>query len=137
MGGPARRRSEEPQRRERVVGDLACPDQVPKGVEHGLLIAASARRVEIAEERSASCTYVFAQALMQRLTRCISRIWYEMWCVAAKVKGYTPIGRSKRASANPDHLTHRHELIKEPRVVAGDAAGDDVAFDDARGQHRT
>ncbi len=137
MGRPARRRSEEPQRCKRVVGHLARPDEVPKSVEHGLLVAASTRRIEVAEERGASRTHVLAQAHMQLLNRCVSRIRHETRCVAAKVKSDAPIGGSQRASAHPDHLTHRHQLIEEPRVISADSARDDVALDHGRRQGRT
>src|SRR5205823_150669 len=43
---------------------------------------------------------------------------------------------TKRASPDPHHLAHRDQLVEQPRIVAGDPAGDDVAFDDRRRQRR-
>src|SRR5439155_1384201 len=51
---PPRKRSEQAERTERVIGHLARPHNVPQRVEHHLFVPAAARAVDVAEEARAS-----------------------------------------------------------------------------------
>ena len=61
--------AQRPERRERVVGDLAGPDQVPQGVEHLPVRAAAGRREQLAVERGAAPAEVLADGLVAGLAR--------------------------------------------------------------------
>ena len=62
---------------------------------------------------------------------------HEAGRVIAEIQRDAPIHCAQRATTDPNHLAHRHELVQEARVVAGHAAPDHVPLDDAGRQSQT
>ena len=132
--------AQRPERRERVVGDLARPDEVPQRVEHLAIRAAAAPR---RTARGRTTRRVVRQVLADRVVpRAPS---------GGSVPSGSPIGAQDLAARpderdpavvaaqapppDPGDLAQRPELVEEPRLVAGDPRRQDVALED-RGRDR-
>ncbi len=144
-GEPARPRPPVPARalpaqgaqgRERVVRDLAGPDQVPQCVEHVPVRAAACRRVELAVEGGAPCRrgtrgsrHGEAAGRGRPRRRAGPRRATER--PASRPAGTArsrPSSRPRLPRRHPGDLAERPELIEEPRLVAGDARRQHIAL---------
>ena len=139
---PSRTRpSQGPERGERVVRHLACPDEVPQGVEHLAIRPAPGCGVDLAIERGAAPGEEYPDRVLTRTGRPLAPRPRRGTPAARTGTRDLPAGPVERQpavvaaeapAAGPGDLTESAELVEEPRLVAGDAGRQDVALQDRR-----
>ena len=111
------------QRRERVVGDLARPGEVPQRLAQ--LVRAGVRLLhqQVGEEAGAA-RQALAQALVELAVRVLARPGRraEQGRVLTEVQRDAPRPPAERAAADPDHLAAGAELVQPVRRVRAEPA---------------
>ncbi len=116
------------QRRPRVVGDLAGPDEVPER-----LLEVLRREVDLGQqvgEEARRAAEPLAQQVVRGLARRVDGAAgrSDRLGVLAEVQGDLPGAAPERPGADPDHLAGRAQLVEPRRRVGAGAAREDVAL---------
>ena len=127
-----------PQRRQRVVGDLAGPHEVPQrgeqlvvgGARRGRLAAGSrsSPRARRAPPRIASCSAPSGRS-------CASHPGASSGSWSAKHEPHPAVGRADRPGADPHDVAGRAQLVELRRAVVGDPRREHVGLE-RRGDER-
>ena len=123
------------QRRERVVGDLAGPDEVPQRVEDLAVRVPAGGREELAVERRAARRQVLADGDVARLGRwldAVGRAGRPQDLATRPDEGDPAVVAAEAPPPHPGHLAQRAELVQQPRLVARDPGREHVALEDGR-----
>ena len=124
-----------PEGRERVVRDLADPDEIPQRVEHRSIRPTPSRGVDLAVEARSSASQVFADqvvALALRSLGAIRRRDRPERIAARPEQRDPPVVAAKAPPPHPADLAHRPELVEQARLVAGHAGRQHITFQDGR-----
>ena len=136
--GAGQRQARRAQRRERVVGHLARPHEVPQPVLD--LVGRQVRQLgEQVGEEARRRAQALAQRLVDRLRRRLRRRSLDVRRpdrrrVVAEVERHAARAAADRARADPDDLAGGRQLVEPGRRVGADAARQHVALPDLRGQ---
>src|SRR5204863_1867154 len=128
---PAQVRSE---RRERIVRDLAGPDQVPQRLQE-VGGECAGRRRQVGEERGAAPAQLLAELLAERAFRFL-RGRREQPRGVREVQRAAAVAASRRFDAAPDRLSGGEEDVEIAWAERLDPRGKDFALERARDQRR-
>ncbi len=123
------------QRRDRVVGDLAGPDQVPQRIQDLAVGAAPGCRRQRPVEARPALAEVLADPVVELADRPLHAIGRadRAQDIAARPDQHDPaVVAAEAAPPHPGDLAHRAQLVEQARLVAGDAGRQHVALQHGR-----
>ncbi len=137
--GPDLRRGaphEGAQGRERVVRDLARPDEIPEGGEQYPLVRGAGGRDEVRPEGGPSLREMRADGGVQLTVRRLGGGREQRRRIGSEHERDATVVGPERSGADPGHVAARHERVEFGGTVAAHPARQDVGLEDRRGHRR-